>query len=111
MKTYDFNMKEVVTLRARIVGKTREDARRNLQKMIDAGDADLLIEEKDSGPISICEEQPSDIVAFGFFEDEFPTACMPKDATSEILEPLTTQNLVDIINKLSGELTKQKESA
>lgn len=42
--------------------------------------------------------------AFGFFEDKYPQAVMPSEARSEVLEPLTVEQLVKILNKLSEEL-------
>lgn len=43
--------------------------------------------------------------AFGFFEDKYPQAVLPSEARSEVLEPLTVEQLVKILNKLSGELS------
>lgn len=51
-------------------------------------------------------EQP---VAFGFYEDKFPQFTRVSEATSEVMEPVTADQLIDVANALSKTLESEDD--
>ena len=50
-------------------------------------------------------EDTNRTVAFGFFEEKYPSLCSVEDARSEVLEPVNISQVINMFNKMAEALT------